>query len=59
MASMNSQRSKPGPKKKEWCSMTWEHPNGSVMTIESDNKRHCKEMFLTNVTDPLEWRMKK
>lgn len=57
---MNSQKSRPGPKKQEWCSLTWENRfNGSVMTIESDSKRHCKEMFLTNVTDPLEWRQKK
>jgi hypothetical protein len=51
---------KPGPKKKEWVRMTWENRfNGSVLTIESDDKRHCKEMFLTNVTDPKEWREKR
>ena len=53
---MNQQKVKPGPHKKEWVRMTWVNRfNGSVLTIESDDKRHCKEMFLCNVADPNEW----
>jgi len=54
-----AEKRKPGPKRSEWTTMTWVHANGSEMTIESDTKQHCREMFLCNVTDPLEWRKMK
>ena len=57
---MNQQRSKPGPKPKQWAALTWVNKcNGSEMTIEADDKRHCKEMFLCNVADPKEWRLRR
>lgn len=50
---------KRGRKKQEWAQMTWVHANGSELTIESDTKKHCMEMFFCNVDDPLEWRKKR